>query len=173
MRIAETKVYSFKELSDEAKQEARNNYMNNFGYAFGDDAIFSLKKGCEAFGGSLQRYSIDFFESSPSSAVFDMPELSHDEIKEIIQSLGEVDPETGKGAGDCMLTGYCADEDVLDGIREAFNSGIDDINILMQRGFVSWLKACQDDCECSYKDEAFGEHCDSNEYEFTEHGKMW
>jgi hypothetical protein len=169
-KTKEITLYQFSELSDKVKEKVKDNFMNNIGYTWGDDAIESLKKGAEAFGGKLVDYSIDFFNTSQSYARFDMPELTHEEIKEVLDELGKVDSK-GKGVGDCKLTGYCADEDFLDGIREKFKTS-DDINELMDNGFHSWLVAVQKDVEYQYEDENFGEFCDANDYWFDENGNL-
>ena len=117
-------------------------------------------------------YEIDYWNASPSGIEFDAPEMERSEIEARIKMLGNFDPVTFRGLGECKLTGYCADEDALDGLRKAFYSGESDLNELLQEGFESWIKAAQADCEYQASDEAFAELCEANGYEFEEDGTM-
>ena len=171
MKTIEVKVYQFGELSEKAKERAKQKHAELFGYAWQDEAIASLKALAEAFGAKLKNYEVDFFNTSHSGATFDVPELSREEIRERLSSLGSYDPKTFKGNGGCKLTGYCADDDALDGFRQAFEGGESDLETLLQAGFDSWLKAAQTDCEDQYEDEQFGETCEANGYEFREDGR--
>ena len=173
MKTVEVKVYEFKELSEKAKEKAKQDHAAAWGYAWQDEAIASLKAMAEAFGAKLRDYEIDFFNSSYSCAKFDAPNLSRREINKILTKLGSYDPKTLKGNGDCKLTGFCMDEDALDGFRRAFEGGESDLNTLLQAGFASWLKAVHADCECQYEDEQFAEHCEANGYEFNEDGSRF
>jgi hypothetical protein len=103
-----------------------------------------------------------------------MPDdMSSEEISERLASLGTYDPETLKGHGDCVLTGYVHDENAIDGFRIAFNAGETDLNKLMEAAFRSWLAACQADYADQQSEEQFGETCEANEYEFTEDGVLF
>ncbi len=173
MKTVEIKVYRFDELSDEAKEKAKYDYKSVWGYAWADEAIASLKAMAEAFGAKLRDYEVDFFNSSHSGAKFDAPNLSRCEIKKILAGLGSYDPKTLQGHGDCKLTGFCMDEDALDGFRRAFEGGESDLNELLQAGFKTWLKAAQDDCEGQYEDGQFSDHCDANDYWFEADGSRY
>jgi hypothetical protein len=165
-------IYRFSELSDKAKQRAKDDYANAEGYAWQAEQMDSLKALAAHFGGELADWSIDFFGASHSSAKFAMPEMSAKEIKELLGQLGTYNKRTDKGHGDCKLTGFCGDEDAIDGFRIAWRNGERDLSTLMDAAFDSWLKAAQTDCEYQYSDEAFAEHCEANDYEFHEDGRF-
>lgn len=167
------KILTFDELSDDAKQHARDKYAELFGYHFADEAIASLKALAEHFSGRVKDYSLDWFDNSPSSAAFDMPELKESEIAERLAKLGSYNETTLRGNGDCVLTGYCSDEDAIDGFRQAWHAGERDLSKLMQAAFRTWLKAAQADCRDFYSNEQFSEHADANGYEFTESGVFY
>ena len=173
MKTVKVKVYEFKELNEKAKEKAKQDHAALCGYAWQDEAIASLKAMAEAFGAKLRDYEVDFFNSSHSSATFDAPDLSREEIRERLSALGSYDPKTLMGNGDCKLTGYTMDEYAMDGFRRAFEGGESDLNTLLQAGFDSWLKAAQADCEGQYEDEQFAENCEANGYEFTEYGERF
>ena len=173
MKTVEVKVYEFKELGEQAKEKAKQDHAALWGYAWQDEALASLKAMAEAFGAKLRNYEVDFFNSSHSGAKFDAPNLSRREIKKILSGLGSYDPKTLQGHGDCKLTGFCMDEDALDGFRRAFEGGESDLDTLLQAGFDSWLKSAQADCKSQYEDEQFAEHCEANGYEFNEDGSRF
>lgn len=169
----EKQLYRFAELSESAKQRAKDQYAECEGYVWASEAVDSIKALAAHFGGRMSRWEVDFFNCSHSSARFDMPELSKREIAALLKELGTYNRRTLKGHGDCKLTGYCGDEDAIDGLRIAFKRGkIVDMNELMQAAFDSWMKAAQADCEWQYSDEAFGETCEANEWEFDVRGNL-
>jgi hypothetical protein len=170
MRTYEAKAFTFDELSDEAKEKAKQRHAEACGYSWDAEAMDSLRKFAQAFDAKLTDWQVDWFAGSPSHADFDAPEMSHAEIARRLLNLGEYSSETLRGAGDCKLTGYCADEDALDGFRKAFFSGEKDLCELLQEGFQSWLTAAQADCEHQYGDEGFSELSGANDWEFDEEG---
>ncbi len=171
MKTRTINVYTFAELSPAAKERAKSRYLSLHGFSWSDDYLASLRALAAHFGGKLKTYSIDWFNSSYSDAGFEMPdEMEETEIAARLAKLGTFDEATLKGKGDCVLTGFCADEAAIDGFRIEWSEGTRDLGKLMQAAFRSWLKEGQDDCEGEYKDDAFAEHCDLNGYEFTESG---
>lgn len=170
MRTQEIKVYKFDELNEKARDRAKQWYAEGCGYVGADDALESIKALAAHFDGEMKDWSIDYFNSSYSSASFEMPEMSEKEIRSRLKELGSYNRKTGRGNGDCKLTGYTADEDAIDGFRAAFRAGERDLTQLMDAAFDSWLKAAQADCEWQYEDEQFSENCEANGYEFYEDG---
>jgi hypothetical protein len=176
MRTKTINILTFEELSPKAKERAIQDAQIAMGYPHADEAFASLKALAKHFNGKLVNYNIDWFDGSYSSAKFDMPdEMTVDDaewLQERIDALGSFNPETLKGLGDCVLTGFCLDEDAIDGVRAAYKGGERDLNALMQAGFKTWLKGAQDDCKGQYEEEQFAETCEANDYEFLESGKM-
>jgi len=125
------------------------------------------------FNGKMKRYEIDWFNSGYSFADFEMPEMEAEEIELRLGKLGDFNPETLRGHGSCVLTGYCADEDAIDGFREAWHKGERDLEKLMDSAFKTWLAAAQTDAEYQNSDEQIAETISANEYEFTEDGKRF
>lgn len=171
--VKEIVLYRFSELSGEAKDVARQKEMEVFGYPSSREAIKSLLSLADHFGCGGQDYSVDWFDSMPSWATFDMPEMDEQEIRDRLAELGGYNKETLHGNGECKLTGWCYDEDAIDGFRIAFMGGERDLGKLMQAAFRQWLSACQDDCEWQYGDEPFSETCDANGFWFTEDGAFY
>ncbi len=183
MKTKTYSVYTFAELSADAKQRAKDKHAALFGFSWSDDYLASLKALAEHFGGKLSDFQIDWFNGSYSSASFEMPDddlasLGEDaeEVERSIAAklaeLGAFNPETLKGLGDCKLTGFCGDESAIDGFRIAWHGGERDLSKLMQSAFRAWLDDAQADCAGQYEDDTFAEYCEANGYEFTEEGRI-
>lgn len=166
-------IYRFSELSESAKQRAKDEHANLFGYAWADDSLMSIQALAKYFGGKLSDYSIDYFNASYSSLSFKMPEMEAEAIEAGLSQLGSFDPETLKGLGDCVLTGFCMDESAIDGFRAAWNDGERDLEKLMEAAGESWLEAVHDDCADQYSDATFEDFCEANDYEFLENGTFY
>lgn len=171
--------YRFHELSPEAKIAVR--YTAAFSeYHHDSDAMRSLEAFAEHFGSRLANWSIDWSNSSYSSAEFSAAELTVAELSERFSRLGEFNPETLQGVGECKLTGYCYDEDCIDGARAWFMSQPEpadaseplDLAPMFEAGFRRWLAAVHEDYEYQQSDEALAETCEANDYWFTEGGKL-
>jgi hypothetical protein len=174
MKTIEIKVYQFNELSPDAKEKARQWWRDSeTEYVWASDALKSLSALAEHFNGRLSDYNIAWDNSSYSDATFAMPEMSAVEIKTRMAKLGDYNKRTGRGHGDCKLTGYCADEDAIDGFRKAFKEGERDLEKLMQSAFKTWLKAAQADVEFQNADEQVDATIEANEYTFTAEGKRF
>lgn len=167
-------IFKFNELSLSAKEKAKQDYASAFGYDSATAFMFSIEALAEHFGGVLKRYEIDWFDATPCSPpVFEMPEMEPEEIRERLENLGEYNPETLKGLGDCKLTGFFADECAIDGFRKAWYEGERDLTKLMLAAYKTWLRAAHNDCESQYFDEVFEETCEANGWEFLENGQFY
>lgn len=163
MKTATITVYRFSELSPAAQERAKMEYAQTFGYPWADEAIESLSALAKAFGSELKEYEIDFFGTQPSYARFSPSTIDKGDLEKIMQRLKET----------CPLTGFCADEDALDGLREAYGQGVRDIPALLQSAFRSWLRAARKDCEYLYSDDAFSENSDSNDWWYFADGNLF
>ena len=175
MREKTITVYKYSELSDKAKETAMYNFQQHEGYPWGDDALESLKKGIEHFGCSLSDYSIDWLEPYRNSVSIAYPhqDVEEKDLKEMIFGMGSYNPDTLKGLGDCVFTGYCADEGFADGVREAYiRNHKRNLKELLLAGVAEWEIACRKDAEWQMSEEAFIENADTNEWEFHEDGSM-
>lgn len=163
-------VYEFNELSDAAKDRAREFMLSDYSWA--EEAMESIKAFARHFDSKLTNWEINFACAASSSTDFARADLDSDEIWRRLEELGSFDPKTLMGSGECKLTGFCMDEYAVDGFRKAWFSGERDLNELLQAGFESWLKAVQADYEYQRSDEQLAEHCAANEYFFTEEGEL-
>jgi hypothetical protein len=144
MRIIETEVYEFHELSEQAKENAKIELVSE--YFWSDEAIASLYAFAEEIGIKITNYSIDWDNYANSNIDW---EWIVDEHKNDL-SVEE-------------LTGYCMDYPLI----ETWNKtkDVDDaINI--------WLYDCHKDYISQFSDEYMIDHCEANKYEFTKEGTL-
>jgi hypothetical protein len=86
--------------------------------------------------------------------------------------MGTFNGQTLIGDGECKFTGYCMDENAADGARKAFFNGERELKEILLAGFENWHKAVTADCEYQLSKKGFAEHCEANNYEFTEDGEL-
>lgn len=183
MRTIKINLYSFNELSEEAKQKAVKNNAATHEYFWAYDAIKSLRAFINHFEAKLKNYSIDFYSASYSyielNSVYNASDFESEEeylnfIDEKLFELGSYNKETYKGNGECKLTGVCFDECLIDGFRISYlKEGERDLKQLLNNGFNEWLAACKKDYEYQISSEGFSDYCESNELEFLETGEIY
>jgi hypothetical protein len=144
MRIIETEVYEFHELSEQAKENAKIKLASE--YFWSDEAIASLYAFAEEVGIKITNYSIDWDNYANSSIDW---EWIVDEHKNDL-SVEE-------------LTGYIMDYPLI----ETWNRDKD-----VDYAIYSWLYNCHQDYIFQFTDEYMIDHCASNEYEFTKEGTL-
>lgn len=179
METRTIKVYPFSELADAAKERATEQARVNMGYSWEREAWASMEALAAHFGAKIEDYSFDYFDGcGPSRLGFQFTDgegveaLKPAEILRRLKKLGTYNKRTGRGNGDCVLTGYCQDESAIDGFRLAWRAGERDLSKLLRAAFRSWLKECQSDAEYQYG-EGFAETSDANGWKYTEDGKLW
>lgn len=171
MRTVTTTLYRFNELPAAAKKRAAEEHRcSGSQYPWAEEALASIRALAEHFGGRVTTYGVDFLRASYSHMDFDMPAMERREIKARLRRLGTFNKTTLRGNGDCKLTGYCADEDAIDGFRAAFFAGESDLAALMQAAFKTWLESVQADAEQAFSLEGYAEHADANNHEFYDSG---
>jgi hypothetical protein len=176
MKTIQVNLYQFSELSDKAKETALQNFINSSEFFWGDDWIKSIEGLMEHFNSSFDNYSIDWLEGYRNSFKISIPDymnnITKDELKGYIKSMGSYNKETLRGNGDCKFTGYCGDEDAADGVRKAYFAGERDLHELLMAGYNSWYEAANKDAEFEQTMEFFADHTEANDYDFLEDGTM-
>lgn len=106
MKQVTINLYEFSELSDKAKQRAREWYIRDFEYPWAHEAIESVKRLAGRFNARLVDYEISWDGSMPSSCSFRIhEELDKQEIENVLAGLQNHDE----------LTGYFTDYPVIEG----------------------------------------------------------
>lgn len=194
MRTIETTVYLFSELSDDAKENARNDFLSK-GYEnpYSGENLDSLKKFYDIFPVRQRGRNWGNFEMTCDD---DISELSGIRLLKYIWNnyrgdlfKGKYYSTSGKWIDGkyhykckhskiqldhcCVLTGYCMDDDILEPVYRFLNCPDDTtFKELLQDCVNAWEKAVEKDEEYYQSVEYFAEICESNEYEFTEDGEL-
>jgi hypothetical protein len=146
-------IYTFDELTDEAKDEARA-WFRDGQYAWLDESADSIKHFCASFHIRLKDYEID-------SSRFD---FTTDATNDAFRGL------TFRQADKMQLSdGYCIGELMQTAFVGAFKErgALDAFNYALSLGFQAW----RDDLRFQESDEYIDETILINEYEFTIDGK--
>ena len=164
MRIEtkQIKIYKFEELGEDAKQNATNTLMSEYFWA--DDAIDCLKECLNAIGVKLHRYDIDWSDSVPTAP----PKL------EVIRGL---DLEELERLANEMLelkfSGFCLESSFGDEVLNSLACNVTDQKELAMAGFAGLIADAQRDYQAQFEEDYMQDHCDANEYEFTEDGELY
>ena len=156
MRVIEETIYHFDELSDEAKETARDSFRDIEPF-WTKESIQSIEAFCEAFGVSLLDYSVDiyrsFYRTNASNANF----------------RGKKLPQFNR---EYMPTGYCLDNELWMTFYDVFRNTGDAkyaFNEALDAGFRAWRK----DMEYQTTDEYIDDFIIGGGYEFYENGKLF
>ena len=160
MRTVKTKVYTFDELSDEAKERARDYIKTSDFDIFGwsEDWKASINAFVDHFGADLRDWQIGPW--SPISY-------------EVVAANSNFRGLKLRGFDrDHMPTGYCCDCNLWQTFYDEFKRTGDAKHAFEQAvhaGFTGWQK----DWEAAYDDEALDDFIIGNGYEFTEDGNWF
>jgi hypothetical protein len=222
MRVVETKVYSFDELSEQAKKKVVETFANSKHYAdwIFEEAGASLDAFCKLF--DIDDRNIDFLEPYRNQYTINTGGRSFDggyteQVKKLsgarlmsylwnnygndlykpkyVKSLKEtvnfaphkrVKVKTFKNgnvshtyysaifkSNDCPLTGVCYDYSILQPIFNVME-GKDlktDFEDLISECITELCRDVEKEYDYLISEQAIAEHCEANEYEFTEDGK--
>ena len=157
MRAIEQTIYQFDELSDKAKETARD-YFRDLEYDWLAEARQSIEAFCSAFNVSLLDFCVDAYcpfnyKTDTSNANFRGKKLS-------------------QFNRDYMPTGYCLDNDLWMTFYDVFKTTGDAkyaFDAALYAGFKSW----REDMKYQTTDEYIDEFIRANGYEFYENGKLF
>ena len=184
-------IYSFDELSAEAKENALNNFRENQTEIFWmDETIESLKSLFENCNGiSLKDYSLGECHS------WIRVEFTNDEVEEFsgkramawiennllsnirISFYGNKRKELRKygkyyyadNIKPCPFTGYCVDDDLLNDLIKEIKEGTD-LKTAFEGLASTVQRIIQNEWEYQNSEEYIAEHFEANEYEFDVDG---
>jgi hypothetical protein len=199
--IKEVNVYTFEELSEEAKNNVRE-WIFQDGYFWADEAYNSAKKFGEEFNvkvyeGNFNPYaSINYSIGQIDDHILNLSGTrlrtylinNHYNVFFERKPQGEYiyNRETKRGAykrrsqviwqeTSCPFIGFCMDEDILQPMRKFIASPNKNTTFedLISECMDAWIKSANNDCEGQESEEYLAEHCEANGYEFTENGKIF
>lgn len=155
MRLATYEVFTFDELSDEAKENARA-WARDFPYSWCEESIKSIQAFCKEFGVKLLDYEIDAW------TYFYRTDVAGYHFRGL--KLKDIPPEK-------ELTGYCLDGDMWYTFHDEFKTGgcaLRAFEKAIEAGFKSWRA----DLKYQTSDECLDDLLISNSYEFYENGEV-
>jgi hypothetical protein len=162
MREVTVKVYKYSELSDKAKEKARDWFLENAVFDYWYDSTYEDAKqiGIEITGFDIDRGSfcnIDLLNGYNKTALLIIEQ--HGECCDTYIAAKEFLLEYGKLELDSE--GYVKDSEQKETIKETFH-------IALKNAYLSNLRK---EYEYQTSEECIAEGMEANEYEFTENGK--
>lgn len=168
-------VYTFDELSDSAKETARQWYREGLDYSFAEDNVDSLKKWAEWMGVDITDYSLAGSDNRNNQVRWDINSRQFDGLRgvRLWKYLNNqfIMPDL---SGNCPFTGYCFDESLLDTLRAFMRRPWDaTYRTLIKESIDKFIRDYAADVDNCYTDESVDEAMDANEYEFYEDGSKY
>ena len=157
MRAIEQTIYRFDELSDKAKETARD-YFRDLDYDWSNEAKQSIETFCSAFNVSILDFCVDAYcpfnyKTDASNANFRGTRLS-------------------QFNRDYMPTGYCLDNELWTTFYDVFET-TGDAKYAFNGALYAGFKAWREDMEYQTTDEYIDDFILANGYEFYENGKLF
>ena len=148
MRQKVINIYSFDELSEEAKENALQYQRHNQHYFWNYEAIKSVKAFAELIGLKITNYSIDWLSPEQSFFKYDETNINKDLYIDI----------------NTELTGYCMDYTLIKAWNETKS-----INQTLNK--LLW--ECCADYEEQLTNQSIEDHLIANNYEFLKDGTIY
>jgi hypothetical protein len=166
LEVSEIKLFSFSELSDEAKEKAIEHWRDiERDFAWAGEWQDSLDEFCKVF--PIEWAEWDIYHGISYKMICD------DEISELSDVRLSIYLQNYDIGDDCPFTGFCGDEDILEPMRDFLKKPDDrDFESLLYECLQSWLSGMRKDYEYQLSDEYISETLEINEYDFNENGEM-
>jgi len=190
MRTETRKIYTASELkkeSPDAFEKALESYREEAGRrncAWSDDICASGRAIVEAAGLTLRNWSVD--QSNISASYYHINGFGNDDdnnatgdytgrkarqwITRAFLPKYKFNWRIKRNPGDCPFTGYCADDDCIDAIRDSIKSG-ETLRQAFERLAQAVAKQCASESEYEQTEAYFLDHADANEWEYTADGE--
>ena len=156
MRVIQKTIFKYEELSDGAKEKARDWYKDMEPFSWNDEWRESMLAYCGNFG----------VKPDWNVGPFCPVEYSHNATNSNFRGLKLATIDR-----DRMLTGFCGDCDFWYAFYDGFKQTGDAL-AAFDAGLYAGLIAWRNDWEYAYSDEAVEEAIICNEYEFDEKGNI-
>lgn len=194
----EITLFKLAELPEDIQEEIISTFRQNDDYAWNTENADTLKAFEQIFPVKVRSYEygyrndIDFITSVPDPILaLRGPRLSKYIYNNFYPSLVKgkyYSKPRSKGTGyvsyhskcqtsfgDCPLTGYGMDNDILDPIFAFLKTPSPDTDLadLMRDCLYAWLYACRDDYEYWMSEPSIREDIEANDYDFTEDGSIY
>lgn len=201
MRIIETKVYPFDELSENAKERAHSDFLSSgFEYFWANENEATLNAFCGIFPIKADEWEYgyrNYINSKMETGDADT-ETAYYELRGVrllkwivnnywqylyrrkyighLKNKEKFSPVYSRCQWEhsCVLTGYYIDEAILKPLYDFIErpDKTSSFEDILKDCLESWVVACNKDYEACCEEEYFAEHAEANSFEFTESGKL-
>ena len=158
MEIVEVKVYKFEELSDSAKDTARQWFREGNDYFWWDDALGSIKAFCNEFGIKIKNYEVGVWGHSYLDTDAENHHFRGRKLSEFKR--------------DYIPTGYCLDCTLWETFIDTWKATADPFGAFKEAIHVA-VRDIVRDMEYQDSDEAVDEMLIVNQYDFDEDGRRF
>ncbi|QYW06427.1 hypothetical protein uan_015 [Pseudomonas phage UAntarctica] len=188
-RVIETPVFKFDQLSDKAKEKAREWWRGceATDMTWERERRESLEAFCNEFPVQAKDWEYDAWTAQITARFTGEDDLgtisgsrlvaylrnNHEPVLTQPRKYGKRTSKTLREISSCPFTGYCMDENLLDPIREFLvKPGTWCLSDLLEECLDRWVKAAREDVKWINEDEQVDETILSNEYEFDVSGSI-
>lgn len=151
-------AYTFNELEGKAQNSARQYYYENIGYFWGDEHIEGVKRFLDLFNVTIINWAYDEYHADFETDINDcrFQGLSKKRVNALIKSFN---------------VSYCADETLAVAFNESYSEH-GSIKLAIQEALRQSGIDLRNDITLHYTDNVMADYFDSNDYFFTEDGKV-
>lgn len=157
MRQETINIYRFEELSDDAKEKAREWFRTDYEFTWSDENLDSIKVFCNVFDVTLRDWSVGPYQPYDYKTNATNQNFRGRKLRDFNR--------------DNMPTGYWMDYSLWATFYDEFKKTGDAkhaFKMALDAGFKAW----RDDMEYQLSDESVDDSIIMNEYEFTESGNI-
>lgn len=152
-------VFKFVELSESAKERARQWWRDGMEFAWSDESLDSIRAFCAQFGIKLRGWNIGpYFPIDYMLSDYDNSNFRGMKLRQFTREN--------------YPTGYCLDAGMSIAFYDEFKR-TGDAKSAFEHAVYQGFKEWRDDMEYQMSDEAIDELLEINYYEFTESGSIW
>lgn len=171
MQTVEMKIYTFKELSQEAREKAFYEFWCQVEYPLQVEVRNCLESFTDMFGFSVYHWEYDSIMASHRES---FPDHYHEIKGESAREWFGRHKETIYDDA-CPLTGVCFDEFILTPIRSFMDdkTRTDSVAEVLTECVGDFFRAVVHDVENYYSMESFEDMCAAAEYMFFENGSLY
>jgi hypothetical protein len=158
MKTATINLYQFNELSDEAKERAREWWRTGSDYPWWKDSMDSITAFCNHFGVSVKHYEIGL--------------CTYSYLKTDAENAHFRGVRLADCTRDAMPTGYCLDCTLWETFYDSFKAS-GSAKVAFEAAIDAAVASIEKDLEYHESDECIDELLTINEYDFTEDGRIY
>lgn len=151
-------AYSFNELSDNAKNNARQHYYENINYFWADEHLEGVKRFLDLFNITLVNWAYDEYHADFETSINDckFQNISKKRVNVLVKSFN---------------VSYYADETLVAAFNESYSEH-GSIKLAIKYALQQSGNDLKNDIKHHYTDEYMRDYFEATEYFFTQDGKV-